>query len=240
MRISLQPAYVLHRRPYRDTSLLLELFSAEHGRLSLVSRGARRSGKGSSLAAQLQPFAPLLASWSGRGDLKTLTGSESARPAWQLGGDRLYSGLYVNELLMRLLHRHDPHPRLFAMYGETLSALAGTDIVDDALRAFELCLLDELGYGFALTREADTGESVSAPHWYRYEPGVGLVRVSRDGLHTEDCYAGDHLLAMARGEFGGEVRASSKRLLRAALAVQLGNEPLRSRELFAAARRGRP
>ncbi len=122
MRVNLQPAYLLHRRPFRDSSQLVELFTAEHGRLSLVARGVHRKARGGSTGAMLQPFVPLLVSFSGRGELKTLTHTEVAGRPQRLSGATLFSGFYLNELLVRLLHRYDPHPPLFASYGDTLSA----------------------------------------------------------------------------------------------------------------------
>ena len=125
MRVNLQPAYVLHSRPYRDSSALLEVLTPEHGRISLVARGVRNRSRRGSGAAQLQPFVPLLLSFTGRGELKTLTAKETVGAAISLRGERMFSGLYINELLVRLLHRHDPHPQLFALYGQTLEALQG-------------------------------------------------------------------------------------------------------------------
>ena len=145
MRVKLQPAWVLHSRPYRDSSALLEILSAEYGRMGLIGRGTRRRSRGGSESALLQPFAPLLLSFSGRGELRTLTGVEAAGAALTLRGERLFSGMYINELLVRLLHRDDPHPRLFALYGQALEALSEHDPVDGILRRFELVLLDELG-----------------------------------------------------------------------------------------------
>ena len=232
MRINLQPAYVLHSRPYRDSSLLLETFTAEQGRLGLVARGARRRARGGSAAALLQPFTPLLLSFSGRSELKTLTAMESVGSALALRGDRLYSGMYLNELLVRLLHRHDPHPQLFAAYGEALAGLAGASQSDEVLRSFELTLLGELGYSLDLSSDGRTGEPVCAGDLYQYEAEYGMVRVSGSRVARHGVYSGDELLAMAAGQFGGIARRASKRLLREALAVHLGGAPLRSRDLF--------
>jgi len=232
MRVALQPSFVLHTRPYRDSSRLLEVFTAEHGRISLVARGARRPSRGGSGGALLQPFTPLLLSFSGRGELKTLGAIESAGAAVALSGERIYSGLYLNELLVRLLHRHDPHPQLFAAYGAALAELASDDSVEPALRRFEFTLLHELGYGFELAADGRSGASVRADDWYHYHPDCGLY--AREGVAEAErpAYAGADLLAMARGEFGGQVRLTARRLLRHALAAHLGEAPLRSRELF--------
>ena len=232
MRINLQPAYVLHSRPYRDTSALLEVFTAEHGRISLVARGARRQSRKGSGAALLQPFIPLLVSFSGRSELKSLVAFESARGMLVLPGERLFSGLYLNELLMRLLHRNDAHPRLFAAYDGALQGLTSDPTMDTVLRQFELTLLDELGYRVDLGLDGASGEPVEGARWYRYDPGLGLVAIADAAHPTGAVYSGAELLAMKAGEMEGPVRPAAKRLLREALAVHLGETPLRSRELF--------
>lgn len=212
---------------------MLEVLTAEYGRLSLVARGARRKARGgSSGSALLQPFIPLLLSFSGRAELKSLTAKEAAGKLHELRGERLFSAMYVNELLVRLLHRHDPHPQLFAAYTEALQALAREDVVDTTLRHFEFKLLDELGYSFDLALDADSGERVQAHLWYHYIPDLGLVAKVDAADPSRPAYAGADLIAMAGGQFGGSVRVTAKRLLRQALAGHLGDAPLRSRELF--------
>jgi len=212
---------------------LLEVLTAEYGRLSLVARGARRKARGgSSGSALLQPFIPLLLSFSGRAELKSLTAKEAAGKLHELRGERLFSAMYVNELLVRLLHRHDPHPQLFAAYTEALQALSREDEVDTTLRHFEFKLLDELGYSFDLALDADSGERVQAHLWYHYIPDLGLVAKVDAADPSRPAYAGADLIAMAGGQFGGSVRVTAKRLLRQALAGHLGDAPLRSRELF--------
>ena len=140
--------------------------------------------------------------------------------------------MYVNELLVRLLHRHDPHPQLFAAYTEALQALSREDEVDTTLRHFEFKLLDELGYSFDLALDADSGERVQAHLWYHYIPDLGLVAKADATDPSRSAYAGADLIIMAGGQFGGSVRVTAKRLLRQALAGHLGDAPLRSRELF--------
>tara|TARA_R110002110_G_scaffold406421_1_gene626338 strand:- start:150558 stop:151379 length:822 start_codon:yes stop_codon:yes gene_type:complete len=236
MRVSLQPAYVIHSRPYRDTSVIVEVFTAQYGRVSLVGKGARRSRRGGS-GLLLQPFSPLLVSYSGRSEMKTLTAHEAAGPAPNLRRERMFSGLYANELLMRLLHRDDPHPILFSTYSALLSALAADVAVDEPLRRFELSVLDELGYGFDLAVDAQTGEAVQPGIDYDYFPDVGLrARVSLPGAAPVAGFPGKDLLRMAAGELDGEVRLTAKRLLRQALAAHLGDAPLHSRALFRGAR----
>lgn len=233
MRIALQPAWVLHSRPYRDTSLLLELFTAEQGRISLVGRGVRRRSRGGSQSALLQPFNPLLVSFSGGGELRNLTGCEAAGKPVVLRGEHLFSALYLNELLLRLLHRHDPHPTLFAAYAAALDQLSAAERPDTPLRRFELGLLDELGYGFPLDRDGRTGAPIAADVNYRFDPGFGLVVAAADS----DGLAGGELLRMAAGDFEGSARPVARQLLRQALASHLGPEPLRSRALFRSAGR---
>jgi DNA repair protein RecO (recombination protein O) len=232
MRINLQPAYVIHSRPYRDSSSLLDVFTAEYGRIGLVAKGTRRQSRKGSTAALLQPFIPLLLSFSGRAELKTLVAIEPAQGRFALHKERVFSGMYMNELLVRLLHRNDSHPALFSAYDQALKALAGTDIVDTVLRRFEYQLLAELGYNFDLGTDAASGLPLQPTNVYRYERGVGLV-ATYDGVDSAGAvYAGSELLMMASGDFGGSARAAAKRLLREALAEHLGDAPLRSRELF--------
>jgi DNA repair protein RecO (recombination protein O) len=235
MRVNLQPAYIIHRRPYRDSSALLEVFTAEYGRISLVARGASRQGRRGSNAALLQPFVPLLVSFSGRLELKTMVAIEPAQGSVALAGDRLFSGMYINELLVRLLHRNDAHPALFASYSGALKALDGEMLLDTVLRRFELALLEELGYRLELDVDSGSGQPIEESRWYRYEPVKGLIACDDDKDTIDTAFGGTQLLAMASGEFSGSVRLPAKRLLREALAVHLGEEPLRSRELFYAA-----
>jgi len=231
MRVNLQPAYVLHRRPYRDSSMLLEVLTAEHGRISLVARGARRKSRGGG-GALLQPFIPLLLSFSGRTELKNLNATEAAGRPLVLVGERMFSGLYLNELMVRMLHRYDPHPQLFAAYAATVDALARGDQIDDALRRFEFALLTELGYGFELELDGRSGEAVLPQAWYHYHPDHGLVASGPVADAAQPAFRGADLLAIAANDFSGAAGPTAKRLLRLVLALHLGDTPLRSRELF--------
>ncbi len=237
MRIALQPAWILHSRPYRDSSLILEVFTPEQGRVSLVGKGVRRRSRGGSNTALLQPFIPLLLSFSGRSEMKTLTQVESAGAATALQGERLFSGLYMNELLVRLLHRHDPHPALFAAYGEALQALVSAAAVDAVLRRFEFRLLEDLGYSFDLGADGRSGELLMEDEWYHFDPDYGLVR--RDGIAESErpAYLGRDLVSMSQGDYSGDASLTAKRLIRQALAAHLGDAPLKSRDLFRSYRR---
>lgn len=232
MRVSLQSGYVLHTRPYRESSLLVEYFGRECGRVSLVARGAKgRKARGGSPAALLQAFVPLLCSWSGRAELKTLTSCEAVRAAYPLTGRRLYSGLYINELLARLLHYEDPHQLLFDRYSQVLEELAGAVAEEALLRRFEFTLLEELGYGFDLDTDGLTGKAIDEKGWYKFDEEYGLVQLDENTDHVPR-YLGAELQQIGRDDFSGRGGNCAKRLMRQALAAQLGDKPLKSRELF--------
>lgn len=232
-RIDQQPAFVLHRRPYRNTSLLLDLLSPDHGRLALVARGVR--GPRSRLAALLQPFVPLRVSWSGKSDLLRLHTAEEDGPPTPLPSARLLSGLYLNELLLKLLPRADAHPGLFAVYAHTLQALAVADDEEAVLRLFEKQLLDELGYGLSLIRSAD-GAPIRPELTYRYvlEQGPVLATISEAGIPI----SGAALLALhCSMPIIPEHRQAIKRLMRAVITHLLHGRSLQSRELLRSLRR---
>ena len=168
-RIELEPAFVLHARPYRDSSLLLETFSRDHGRLGLIARGARSPR--SRVRGLLQPFVPLLLSWRGRGELGTLTGAEAAGNFVPLSGSAAIIGFYLNELLHRFVHRHDPEPALFAHYGATLERIARESDPEPALRIFEKRLLETVGYALELERESDSDTAIDPGARYQVHHG---------------------------------------------------------------------
>lgn len=227
-RVLLDSAYLLHRRDYRETSLLLELFTLQHGRIGLIAKGARRGKAG--LAPILQPFRPLLASWAGRGELATLTHAEAGGADIRLRHTALFCGFYLNELLVRLLPLHDPHPELVEVYRTALAGLAAGRDLEAVLRRFELALLESLGYGLQLTADAQTGEAIQPDRLYIYRIDTGPIVADPDdpvALH------GATLLALRDGRFDTpELRTESKRLMRHVLAHYLEGRPLKSRELF--------
>jgi DNA repair protein RecO (recombination protein O) len=230
VRVQQQSAFVLRANAYRESSLLLEVFSRNHGRLGLIAKGARRPAAG--LRAVLIPFQPLLLGWTGRGELAVLTGAETEAALPMLDGRNLFCGYYLNELLVRLLHRHDPHERLFEAYSGCLVRLRTGADPEAALRVFEKQLLKEIGYGLLLEREALHGEPIRPQTLYRYLPERGPMASAQD---TEDGIPvhGASLLALAGERFDDEQqRREAKQLLRALLARHLGERPLRSRELF--------
>lgn len=231
------PGYVLHTRPWRETSLIVEAFTREFGRVGLVARGVRRAR--SQYRGLLLPFRGLLLSWSGRGELPAITAVDAEAPIRFLRGRALFSGFYINELLMKLVPRNDPHPELFEDYGQALEGLAGSGQLDAVLRAFEKHLLDALGYGPTLDRTADTGAPVSADKRYRYLPEQGPVEEEGParGPDGEDAplVSGRTLLALGAGRMSDASkleRAEARRLMRAILAPHLGPRPLGSRQFF--------
>jgi DNA repair protein RecO (recombination protein O) len=238
-RVSLQPAYVLHQRAYRETSRLLEVLTRDYGRIGIVARGARRPG--SRVRPLLQPFVPLLLSWSAPGELATLTGAESAGRALHLQGDALVCGFYLNELLLRLLTRHDPAPELFSAYHDALGRLQTHGCDPTILRRFEKRLLDVLGYGLQLHEDA-RGEALSADGHYHYEPERGAIPAGaeRDTPTGGMTILGRCLQALAADTPLDETcQKQAQRLLASILAPHLGPRPLKSRDLLIRTRRRR-
>lgn len=229
LRVELEAAFILHHRPFRDTSVLLEVFSRDHGRIGLVARGAR--GPRSRLKAVLQPFRPLLLSWQLRGELGTLTGAEAAGAAAAppTGGDALLALYYLNELLLRLTARLDPHRELYDVYAGVVESLTTGGPVAPALRHFEKRLLDLLGYGPELRRDV-AGQPIDPAANYRYEPEVGLAACRPD---VAGAMLGSSLRALADDRLAdARALADARRLLRAALEVHLDGRPLKTRELL--------
>jgi DNA repair protein RecO (recombination protein O) len=227
-RIEHQPAFILHSYPWRETSLVVEALSRDFGRVALVAKGAKR--RTSALRGLLSPFSALLLGWSGRGEIKTLTRAEWTGGLVPLRGDALLGGFYVNELLVRLLARADPHPALFAVYAQTLRALAAEHArIDVALRTFEFDLLREIGYLPALDVCADGG-AVTPGERYRVDPQRGLVRGEHDGSVSVE---GASALAMAVGAFEAPAVASeAKAMLRLIIRYHLEGRPLNTRRIF--------
>jgi len=224
-RIEFEPAYLLAQRPYRETSQLLEIFTPEHGRVGLVARGAR--GPRSKLRGTLQLFSPLLLSWSESGELGTLRAAESDGAAIPLAGERVFHGWYVNELLLKLTERHDPHPRLYRDYVMTLAGLPG-DEAEAALRVFEKRLLAEMGYALPLSRDLEPLRR------YHFDPERGARPA---GPGDADSYSGASLMALAEERI--ETRQAlrdARKLLRAELRRQLAGRELETPRLLRAAR----
>lgn len=233
MRIELQPAYVLHTRPYRDTSLLVDFFTPSYGRVAAVARGVRKYKSRS--RSLLNPFTRLLISLQGKSDLKLLTAVEADHYSFSLQAERLYSGFYVNELLMRLLPEADAQESLFETYQASLGVLQKSESIEPVLRDFELELLTQLGYGLDFERDANTGEKIIATENYRFDAHQGFMRsdVLVASAIKEAVVSGVVIAAIAARDFSlVETRQVAKQLCRRMLAPLLGNKPLNSRDLF--------
>lgn len=231
-KVDAQPAYVLHAYPFRETSLIVEAFTRDFGRMALLARGARRPR--SALRGLLMAFQPLEIGWAGKGEVLTLMKAE-----WQGGqpllvGQALFCGYYLNELLMHLLPREDSHGRLFARYAEMLQSLAADPqgrVSEPELRRFEKALLQELGYG--LTLEVDSrGQSIDPAAHYFYAIETGPVRQER-GAQASQAVAGKTLLDLAAGDFNDpRTRVEAKQLMRTLMAYYLGGKELETRKIF--------
>lgn len=221
-----EPAYILHAHPWRETSLIVEVLSRQHGRLSLVARGARRPM--SSLKSRLLAFQPLSLSWFGKGGLRTLHAAEWQGGDLRLGGLALMCGFYLNELLLKLLPLDDPHVRLFDLYQETLAQLSAGADPEPVLRRFELAMLSQLGYAQTLTHLAD-GAEVQPEGRYGYIVGDGVVAPTAAAVS----YRGKTLLDMGAGDYTDpQTLAEGKLLMRMLINHYLGDKPLLTRQLL--------
>ncbi|HLY51681.1 MAG TPA: DNA repair protein RecO [Steroidobacteraceae bacterium] len=226
-RIELARGYILHHRPWRDTSRILEVFTREQGRLTLFARGVR--GPTARLAPVLQPFRPLLFSFSGRGEAAHLSHAERAEDCGALPPAHLMAAFYLNELLLRLTTRHDPLPALFDQYHATLAELRSEEPLAPALRVFEKRLLELLGYGLELESEAHTGAPLEPGGYYHFRPAVGLTRAD---AASAGALAGGSLIDLREERLSGaRALEDSRRLLQAALGACLEGRPLATRQV---------
>lgn len=225
MRVELQQAIVLHRRAWRDTSLMLEAFSREYGRVALIAKGARRNR--SRWRGLLEPLSLTELSWSGRGEVYTLTAAELLKKSL-FGRYALMSGLYAAELLLRLTGRDDPHPGIYDSLQALLSSLEQGAPAIVALRFFERDLLAGLGYGLDW-RHCAWGQPIEAEHWYAYHPDNGILPWQAHQPRGATPVVGQTLLALHQGRLTTRREARQARdLLRNALAPHLGPRPLKS------------
>jgi DNA repair protein RecO (recombination protein O) len=235
-RVEGEQAFVLHSYPFRETSLLVEVISRRYGRVALLAKGARRPR--SVLRGALLAFQPLLVAWSGKGEVRTLMKAEWRGGQPLLGGQALFCGFYLNELLLRLLPREDAHDALFDAYADALDALARGAPPAPALRSFEKRLLKELGYALTLDREPVSGASVEPGGTYRYEPERGPVPVKPDrasGVAEGPFFSGQALLDIAREDYRDpQTLQQGKLLMRLIINHRLDQRPLHSRRVFEA------
>ncbi|PID51561.1 MAG: DNA repair protein RecO [Pasteurellales bacterium] len=224
-----QRGFVLHRREYSETSLLVDFFTEYNGRITLIAKGARRVR--SPLKSALQPFTPLLLRWAGKGELKTLTRAEPASLSLPMQTISLYSGFYINEILVKTLENQTAYPELFQHYLTCITKLASqSQQIEPILRTFEFHLLKTLGYEVSFNCCAATGEPIDPAMTYQFHPQQGFVASL---LQNNQTYFGKDLLAFHQLDFTEKsTQQAAKRFTRTALKPFLGSAPLKSRELF--------
>ncbi|TCV90227.1 DNA repair protein RecO [Sulfurirhabdus autotrophica] len=227
-----QPAYVLHSYPFRETSLIVEVFSRNFGRLAIVARGARRPK--SAVRGLLMAFQPLQLNWFGKAELKTLHSAEWQGGQPQLQGMALLCGFYLNELMLKLLHRDDPHENLFMYYQETLQSLASQRDYAAVLRRFEIRLLQELGYALTFVNDVSSGESIVPDREYHYQIEYGpVVAEGRNSHQIGVQLSGKTLLDMAADNYRDPLTLQqSKTLMRTLINHYLGDQTLHTRQLL--------
>jgi DNA repair protein RecO (recombination protein O) len=228
VRAEKEPAFILHQRAYSETSVILDIFSKNHGRLSLIAKGAKKqvSNRGS----VLNQFQLLMFSWSGKSDLKTMTNAETADEIYQINPDAVYCGFYINELIIRLLHQNDPHPELFDYYNQIIKKFCN-GMSEKLLRVFEKKLLIEIGYGVILDHDINNN-AIDVDADYYYLPEEGPVKVADRSINAS-MIKGKNLLALANEKFGDrDDMMEIKKLMRTLLQIQLGEKPLQSRKLM--------
>jgi len=228
-RVANQPAFVLHSYPYKETSLIVDVFSRDYGRVALVAKGAKRPH--SKLRGVLQTFQPLSLGWSGKSEVRNLTSAEWLGGLLPLEKAALLCGFYLNELLVKLLARDDPHPALFDHYVEALNRLAHQEAAPIVLRRFELALLRETGVAGDIALDAASHEPVQPDAWYVVDPEHG-ARLARPG-DVWPRVLGKTLLDMQGGDYAdATTQSQSKFLMRFLLAHHLNGVPLKTRQIL--------
>lgn len=230
MRVHKEPSFVIHTRPYSETSLYVEVFSRHYGRTTVIAKGARRQK--SKFRGVLLPFRRLQAGWSGKGEIQTLTHAEPVELWTEMRGHGVLCGFYVNELVIKLLHRYDAHPALFDYYSETMQRLRHNGSDEGVLRLFEKRLLRELGYAMNLEHEVGGRDEILVDEEYRYIPQLGAVSV-RNNRKGGVPISGAALRALRDESFQDERELKEcKKLMRTMISIQLDNRPLYARKLF--------
>jgi DNA repair protein RecO (recombination protein O) len=232
-KVQLEKAYVLHRRPYRETSSLVDIFTPDHGRLTLIAKGVRQVK--SQTQGLLEPFVPLLISWSGKSELMSLTAVEARGEVRRLYGECLFAGFYLNELIMSLLEKWDAHPKLYYAYEKAINGLQEKKLEEKVLRSFEKCLLEELGYGLLPTSVNELDTVFQLDKYYRFIPEQGFIlsELGDQSQAKSNIFSGKSLVAIAKEDwFDSDVLNDAKRLIRFVLTPLLGGKEIYSRKLF--------
>lgn len=223
--------FLLHRREYRETSYLLDIFTLELGKVSAVAKGVR--GSKSDKKSLLQAFQPLLVSFYGKHELKNLRQVEARSPMQVLTGKAMFAAMYLNEVLNRTLINEQAHPQLFDLYQQSLISLSQGRELEPALREFELGLLSEQGYGLDFLHDWQSGEVIQPQHYYTLILEHGFQQLP-EALKVSNCFSGENLQKIAAYNWDKASLSCAKRISRMAMAPLLGSKPLKSRELFGA------
>jgi DNA repair protein RecO (recombination protein O) len=232
MRVESERGYIIHQRPYRETSLLVDLFTLNYGRVRCIAKGFRKPNK-KGISRALFPYTEYFFNWQGRGELKTLSRADVSQAPVFLQQETLFVGLYINEILYRLLHEQDPHQALYQDYCQLMLELASRGIDEKVLRGFEMTLLDELGYGLVLDIDAEKGTPVSADKEYQYIPEQGLREVIEGASAKDLTFLGADIIAIYQGDYShGSTALAAKRLTRKVIDFYLDGRQLHSRELY--------
>ena len=223
-----EPAYTLHRRPYQDTGALIEVLTANHGRITMIARTSVKT-----IGNTLQPFTPMLLTCSGGDELYNLRGVDTRGKSVLVGPEAMMLGLYVNELTTRLVPKHVKSNRLFSLYSDTLTCLAESER-EPALRVFEAMLLKTLGHGLQLHYEAVSHEPLKTENLYFYEPGTGPLHSSGEGLSDLPLCHGATLLAFERGfvDYDNQMLKEARDLMRAVISYYLHGREIKTRSIF--------
>ncbi len=229
MNVEFTSAFILHQRPYRETSLLLDVFSEQYGRVSLIAKGVRQKKR--SQAGILQIYQPLMLSWLGRSELQTMTTAEAVTARYQLTAESALCGLYINELMVKLLPLNIAEPEIFKAYETVLLGLQDEENTEVVLRLFEKRLLMHLGYGLVLDHEAETGQLIDESLRYTYQADVGLALAADNNRQpTISGRSLQHLLL--EQDFDQHSLKEIKQLMRSVIQFYLGDKQLKSRQLF--------
>jgi DNA repair protein RecO (recombination protein O) len=232
MRVESEPGFILHTIPYRETSLLVDIFTLNHGRLRCVAKGFRKPNK-KGIAKTLFPYTEHHFQWQGRGELKTLIQADPIQAPVFLKQESLFVGLYINELLYKLLHQNDPHSSLYEFYRQLMTQLSTSETQQPVLRRFEMLLLEELGYGLVLDAEAETGQAVSAESLYYYIPDQGLKLINDQTIDNLNAFSGADIMAIRQSQLEQQsVLRAAKQLTRQVIDFYLDGKELNSRELY--------
>ena len=231
MNVEFASAFILHQRPYRETSLLLDVLSEQYGRISLVAKGVKQKKR--SQSGLLQLYQPLLLSWLGRGDLQIMTSVEVSSARYILQAESALCGLYINELMIRLLPLNVPEPDIFNAYKAALLGLQQAKNTEIVLRLFEKKLLSHLGYGLVLDQVAETGQPIEPQLRYTYQPDRGLVAYQQKNASVPTISGRSLYHLLMEQDFDKQSLREIKQLMRSVIHFYLGGKPLKSRPLFA-------